>query len=1132
MATGDKKVNLFNKRVLSVEDLKDRLADYIEDTAKYAVKSVYRSDGAFDTAITVSASASANRVNVAAASAFLATDGLGNLLSGDSGEADLQNIVIPPDASASTVYHIGLMHALVEREVVINQLGQYKYDYLEETIGVLGTPDAVTVVDDTLVITVDSLLEAGYDHSGRTVRVWLKPSESGGPGPQSSNPAVAFEECMVAYASTHNKITTVTHLGQATPSTIADNYCVLLVGPRVTRASAVDLRSAPGVLFLAEVTAADTGDPIITIVHNEQNVHTNFATNLEEIIENAAGHTKVAVQAQAGESEQRQISVLPSGGGDPVFSVDEDGDVELAGDLLVGGSEIISTTEVVLGSAELGDDPSTDTFSLWAEMRLRAGDKGGSPPYTKWSNIILGNGDEATPGHQIVFNGTNYDTALSAETQGSVYDILLLRDDAVAGNSSLIVRNSGAGGKFGIKSQGDLHIGLGDLSTGPAIVFDVSTASGDWSIYNQASSLYCSANAVADRDFIITNSSTGLAHLLVKGPITINSGSGYLSCDTGALNFLDANLGDVIPLSHASESGGDGLNTTSTSLLGAIEEIRTSPGARMAHRAGVQNLTGLTTTHTSGLLISTSAGSAWVNGKLCVFSSATAQSVAESTNYIYITNAGVISKTTTKATAFADDVLPLAIVVAAGGVVTSIENIRMGLPFLGQKTTITVGKPSANANTDFETLTEALNYVKALADITDSLKRSEVEIVIVGQVDMSTATYSLLGQHSGLRIRGIRSSDVSGLATGGVYTASGYGQSRILWGIGAGSYRLFDVAGGVNDIVFEDLVFVFNSASAAINSALFYAGSGAGATVRGLTFRGCRFTFSGSHAFASIVRVLNGRTINGLTIEKGRVERNSANTGLAGVVHVDSGGVVDHCLVAQMEIYDSTAAITENTFVVRGPNATFRDVEVKDGGMVLQGSITKRLVVSHCQFDGQTGGIWNTGAGDHLVDGCSILINSSGTGERRGIRFDDGLVTIVNNRIHIIGGAASGVSTGIQTIGTASYPGSKICGNSLYVTGGVSGTTGIQNALPFTAIGNNTVSVGDDTNGVGVTNTAAHCTFVGNVIAHNLAGPNVVTGLFSSGDYCTVGYNTARATTPFNVSGTGSIFSDNASRTS
>jgi len=1136
MATGDKKVYIFNKRIMSLEDFRDRFLGFLDGVAKSALGRVFRTDGAFDTAITVTASVSANKVDVAAASAFSATDGLGNVLEGTAATSSLQGVKIPPDAGAAIVYYLGLKYESVPRGIVTNPKTQvYEYDYLEDTIGVLGVPNTVAVEGDGLRITVNSLTESDYDHSGRTVRVWLKSVTDSGIGPQSPDAAVAFEEVAVEYDAGDNTILTTGTLGQLTPSTDSSLYQVLLIGPKVVRSTVEDLRTAEGIFFVAAITAAATGDPITVISHTDQVVHGDFGGHLEDVIETAGGHTKIAVKAYEGDSEQRQISVVPSAGGDPVFSVDEDGDVVIGGDLTIGGSEIVSTTEIVLGSAELGDDPATDEFDVWAQMTLRAGDKGGGPPYAKWSNVYLGDGDEATPGNKLVFDGTTVDLEVKAETQGSVWDLVFGRNDAAAGASNVIYRNDGAGGGLGIKSQGGITIGLGDLSTSPSLIFDVSTANADWAIYNSAGSLFHASNASADKDYYITNLGSGLAHLLVKGPISINAANGYLDNTAASLKFLDTNLGGAVPLTHGSEAGGTGLQTVATSILSAIEEVRTLSGPKAAHRSGVLGLNGLSTSASGGLNVTTTAGSAWVNGRKWTYGSSTVQAMTNSaTNYVYITNGGSLTKTVDPATAFADDVLCLAVVVASGGAVTSVENIKLGIPYLGQKMSITVGQSSTNYNTDFATLPEALNWIKQIANQLPTLKRPEVEIVIVGQVDMTGSTYTLMAQHSGLHIRGIRTADVSGLATGGEYTVSGYGTARILWGAGAGSYRLFEVSGNVNDILFEDLTFVFSSAAVQANSALYYVGPTSGAACHNLRFERCRFTFSGTHPFASIVRVPNTCTVNTATIAASRIERNGADTGMTGVIKVDSTGVLNNLTVAGTTIYEPTAQTTEETFSLLGQNAAFTNTRMVNYGHAIIANVTGTLRIADCVFEPTTTGgarcLWSTGACVAIVHHNRCIVTGTGALERTAIRVDNARAVITDNDIYV-----DFATAGIQTLGTVAHPGSKIANNSIYAGGSLINLYGIQNAHGYTSISGNTLSIAD--NGVssrGILNTGDHCSITGNIVAHSLAQPMVDDGIVSSGTYCIVGYNTVRATTPYTITGTGSIFNsgDNVSRAS
>jgi len=1121
MATGSKKVHMFNKRILSLEDWRDRVLDYTAGAVESALSRIFRSDGAFDTQVTVAASASPNKVDIAAAAAFASTDGDGHLLEGSAGESYLQGIKIPPDPGATDLYHLGFEFALTDQGVVTNpRTGEYEYDYFEEEIGVLGTPDSVAVEGGGLRVTVNSLLESGYDHSGRTVRVWLKSVQDGGPGPQSQDADVAFEEVAVTYSNPNNSILTTAHLGQDSPSTTAADYRVLLIGPKIKRKAVQDLTGVAGVVYLAEVTAAASGNTISSIDLSLQNLHGDLAIFAQDFIEYdpVNAHAKVAVQVYAGEAaDQRQISVLDTGG-TPVFKVDKDGDVTMSGDLVVGGSETITDVEIVLGSTEVGDDPSTDTMELWSQLRLHAGEKTDSAPYDRWSNLYIGDDDEADPGGKIIFAASSIDREIYAESSG----ITIRRNDAVGGESYLEVRNDGGGGVFGIKTDGPIFLGINPSGSSPPLFFYGN--SGYWEMYydNTLRYLVAQISDPSERYFWIRNTGVGRGGLRIEdGEILMRGSPAKLRGDTGAGplylddQYITPSAG--IPLSSNSETGGTQLNTGAQSLLGAIDEIRTaSAGLRVS---GVQenlNDLALSITGSSPPKVTVNTGSAIVNGVRYTYSGTTELTLATNqTNYIYITNAGTITSTTTQATAYpaAGDTLVLGAAVTDSSAVTDLRSGRPFIGTVGRRHVVTVGS-SADPDSlcDFANLFEALNWVRDVRAQLTSMEWPEIEIVIVGTTDLTgLGGYDLRPEHSGLTIRGVGHADES--AWWGYGTESDFGTAAIIWeGTGTPSW-LFRTQGSpsVTNITFRDLTFVYEHTGSYVNSNLFYVGT----ATWDIAFLHCRILNRyNDYPWRTFVGAYGGSIYN-LRVSDCRFSNCMTDPAGVTVFRSDTASYQFHrLLVEDCRFYWNTGSVTPTIFNIEGGTSTItiRDCESNTARIFAQIANAETVHISKCESSvtgvgGTQGGVIVTGATYTHISDCKFTGSASSGETIYGIRLTAGHAFIRDNYINITGTGT--LTRGIETNYSTDH-GLTIAGNSGYIAAGKFIYNTCQNT---TITGNHGTASGTDA----IYNDGNYCSITGNCCI----GGAYMNDITSTGAYCTVIGNILDGS--LSVSGTGSI---------
>ena len=338
MATGDKYTNFTLKRLASYQDFKDRFLDYLREGTRQMGARVYSTDGTFNGAI-VGFTASGND-EFDLDTGKPGTDGNGHIL---NGTAEFFNDIQFENAN-TIVYYVGCHYAERPLGIQINpRTGLPEFTEWEEIIGEAGTPDTAVDNGSTMTFRVDSITEAGVSNAGRTVLVYKKVLD-----PNALTYAIAAEECTVTWTGTNNEITTSAQFGQTTPSTTVGDYEVVLLGPRVSRNT--DLEPVSEYWFIGTVTGAGAGSPPSTFnTVNQNSINTGLAVNLNDITRTSTnGDTKLHVRANALDADEAQFSIADSGGVN-VATLDEDGDLWLAGGAQVDGDLDVAQDATVAG---------------------------------------------------------------------------------------------------------------------------------------------------------------------------------------------------------------------------------------------------------------------------------------------------------------------------------------------------------------------------------------------------------------------------------------------------------------------------------------------------------------------------------------------------------------------------------------------------------------------------------------------------------------------------------------------------------------------------------------------------------------------------------------------------------------
>ena len=253
MATLAEFSNISSKRVMGFEDFGTRMLGYLQGLCRGTISHAYVNGSFFEAMGLSSPGADQVQMDLKTGGAGDVHDGLGNIL-----DLSLVTRSAVFENSNGVDYEVGAGYVAKPSGIQINPTyGFPEYVKYIEDVGEEAEPDAVTDNGGTITFRVDSVTQNGEDNSGRTVRVFKKVPADG-----ALTPAIAIEECTVAYGGGENTITTAGTLGQTTVSTTASDYFVQLVGISVRRAAGNPI-STSGVHFFAGVVTGNAGTPTV-----------------------------------------------------------------------------------------------------------------------------------------------------------------------------------------------------------------------------------------------------------------------------------------------------------------------------------------------------------------------------------------------------------------------------------------------------------------------------------------------------------------------------------------------------------------------------------------------------------------------------------------------------------------------------------------------------------------------------------------------------------------------------------------------------------------------------------------------------------------------------------------------------
>lgn len=249
MTTGMIRSNLVDKKLIGLQDLRERGLDYLRSLVQDAIKAHWDVDGAFNAKLGLTSFA-VDKVQVTGTS--LSTDGMGHVLKVGNiwaSDAKFQNAL-------GVTYYVGMRYTEIPVGVSINpRTGKVQYQSWQEQIGYSGSPQSSGVTDNgngTITFNVNTVTESGVSNAGRFVMVYKNVPADG-----ALTEAIAIELCTVVWNGTDNVITTVGSLGQDNISQVSDDYTVVLLGLTVSRN--INLQADPITMFLGTVVGVGAG---------------------------------------------------------------------------------------------------------------------------------------------------------------------------------------------------------------------------------------------------------------------------------------------------------------------------------------------------------------------------------------------------------------------------------------------------------------------------------------------------------------------------------------------------------------------------------------------------------------------------------------------------------------------------------------------------------------------------------------------------------------------------------------------------------------------------------------------------------------------------------------------------------
>jgi hypothetical protein len=643
MDYASEKIGIYNKKFIPDVQMGVNFLGFLLASQDSAYASIFPSQGLLGAAVALGASANDSFDVALPFNAVLVTDEGTRKLAVGTGDAALFEQV-PFENASGIPYYTGMKFLEVPSTPQANvRNGKIEFDLWRQSVGEAGDPDSITDLgSDQLRIIVDSITEAGVDHSGRICRVRLK---------EPVSLAAAYEDLAVQWDGSNNYVVS-TYMEQVTPSTTEADYEVLIEGPTVRRNT--DLSADPDYTFLGTVTGSGTGTtPTVFDISGQnvflstpgvgindlwtiyQDVYTSphfdgdGLPNLDQALQvimdvehyphdatDFGRHSDIHpdtcdfhlvsglqfnIQAyDAADKANHKMEIKDDLGAVRAW-VDGDGNAQFQ-DLYVQGTEYIEESTIIEGDLTVegdltaGDDNTVDRF--YGHLLRADFDKDvhiGQDLYVaRHSYLGDGAGDEVHVAGS--FKGlTQFDDGAKMYNAAGEWDItvdgsgyLRFTTDTAA-DELVYIENVGVSGHTRLMLDRAEVDGFIEMHSSAFMLWG-----GDYRFERASAAQFrFYTSDAANKSFDFINSGAGEANVNIDDNLSIggNIGLGGTITATGTLQFNDSNLVSPSPLPLAGPAAVDNTyNGAATTLIGALNEALSSGSLDFNYDAGGSGL--------------------------------------------------------------------------------------------------------------------------------------------------------------------------------------------------------------------------------------------------------------------------------------------------------------------------------------------------------------------------------------------------------------------------------------------------------------------------------------------------------------------------------------------------------------
>jgi hypothetical protein len=278
MTTGSEHVAITNKRIMGLTDWRERFFDYMKSQIEEMNAQNFNTPSFIGYGATISADGTDRVKVVKNDSSSIACDSVGHFL--DLNPTYVETTGLYFENQNTIVYYMHIKYETIPTDIQINPVsGQPEYVSYQDNIGLSGQPNSATDNGGTITFNVTNVTESGVSNAGRKCLVYMVNPNKG-----AINKTIGIEECTVQWSGGVNQITTAGTLGQATVSTTASDYKIILLGPRINRYIGATISEH---VFVGTITGVGAGGTPTVFDHSNQKVTTQtwfdiFANGLDQ----------------------------------------------------------------------------------------------------------------------------------------------------------------------------------------------------------------------------------------------------------------------------------------------------------------------------------------------------------------------------------------------------------------------------------------------------------------------------------------------------------------------------------------------------------------------------------------------------------------------------------------------------------------------------------------------------------------------------------------------------------------------------------------------------------------------------------------------------------------------------------